>query len=232
MAVSIGLHAVVIAGAWWVSGGGSPTPPEARFAAGEHAVVVSLRLREHHDADGPQLRYTAEAPTPRETHTPLPPMPELVQLGHPEPSAVPMGEGAALPVVELTPVVFGTLSNASAAAEPVARSTATPPPPAQTAGVQTEPKPVDAPPLRYPPQSRRRGEAGTVLLEALVNTDGSVTNIRVVRSPGYPLLEQAAREALRGTRFEPALHHGRPVARTVRIPFTFELKRRVGGRNK
>lgn len=216
--LSVGLHAAVISGAWWACRVPSVAPPDARFAAGEQPLVVRLQLVERRDADGVRLTYTAAPPmpTPDETRIELPAMPQAVQRAHGEPSTE-TGAPLALPVVELEPVVFESTPTPAAPPAPP------PPPPAQATGVRTEPTPVDMPPLRYPPLSRRLGEAGTVLLEALVKTDGSVADIRVIRSPGYPRLEQAARQALRAARFQPATRHGQPIACTVRVPFTFQL---------
>lgn len=218
-ALSVGLHAIVIGGAWWASGGLSSSPPEARFADGEQPLVVTLQLVERRDADGVHLSYTATPPmpTPDETRVGPPPMPDTVQLTREQPPAE-TSPPPTPPVVELAPIEFE--APIVKAAPPDA-----PPPPARSTGVKTEPSPIDMPPLRYPPPSRRRGETGTVILEALVKPDGSVTGIRVIQSPGYPLLVQAARDALSGARFRPATHSGNPVACTVRVPFTFQLKR-------
>ena len=46
--------------------------------------------------------------------------------------------------------------------------------------------------LNYPDQARREGLAGSLLLDVAINADGSVNTVRVYRSSGNPLLDDAA----------------------------------------
>lgn len=46
--------------------------------------------------------------------------------------------------------------------------------------------------LNYPDQARREGLAGSLLLDVAINADGSVNAVRVYRSSGNPLLDDAA----------------------------------------
>ena len=117
-----------------------------------------------------------------------------------------------------------------AAARPtvVAVSAETPEPPpavasAAPAGVTREPALLALAPPNYPMLSRRLGEEGEVVLSAIIDASGTVTDIRVIRSPGHARLEAAALAALRSARFEPATVGGRPVARRVTVPFHFQL---------
>ena len=66
---------------------------------------------------------------------------------------------------------------------------------------------------------------GTVEVEALVNADGTVKEVRVVRSVDdrFGLDEQAV-AAVRQWRFRPALKDGRPVPVRVLIELTFRLR--------
>jgi TonB family protein len=76
----------------------------------------------------------------------------------------------------------------------------------------------------YPKESRRKGEQGTVLLEVVIKSDGSIGDIKVIEHPGHERLVNAAIEALRKARIEPALEDGKPIASTVRVPFNFVLR--------
>lgn len=76
----------------------------------------------------------------------------------------------------------------------------------------------------YPKESRRRGEQGTVLLEVEIKSDGSIGQIKVLEHPGHDRLVNAAIEAIKKARIEPALDEGRPIASTVRVPFNFVLR--------
>jgi len=77
----------------------------------------------------------------------------------------------------------------------------------------------------YPEFARRAGIQGTVRLEVDVYKDGTVGNIRVVRSvqPGPGGLDEAAIEAVRKVRFQPGKSSGNPVDTTVIVPIEFKL---------
>jgi protein TonB len=79
------------------------------------------------------------------------------------------------------------------------------------------------PPPEYPIPSRRRGEEGVVFLDVVVQTDGAPSSVTLNRSSGYPLLDRAALDAVRGWSFEPARAAGVPVASTVVVPVRFSL---------
>lgn len=75
-------------------------------------------------------------------------------------------------------------------------------------------KHVDA---QHPDEARRAGIQGVVILEALIDRDGSVADARVLRS--IPLLDRPALEAVRQWeyQFEPPVD--RPVIMTVTVSF-------------
>lgn len=85
-------------------------------------------------------------------------------------------------------------------------------------------KMISAPPPRYPVESRRRKEQGTVLLSVLVGTDGSVAEVGVSHSSGFERLDKAALEAVRRWRWSPMLRGGEPVMvrGIVDIPFVLQ----------
>ena len=85
------------------------------------------------------------------------------------------------------------------------------------------PKELHRPSVRYPPTSRDDGEEGTVTLRFIVQTDGSISDIRIARSSGHRRLDTAAQKALRNTKFQPATCHGKPIAMRIHYSFTFEL---------
>jgi len=90
---------------------------------------------------------------------------------------------------------------------------------------------VDAPPkprrnIRpdYPRESRQRGEQGDVTLEIDVNAQGAVDDVRVAKSSGIPLLDEAAINAARAARFTPAKSGGKSVSSTARLTLNFRLR--------
>lgn len=73
----------------------------------------------------------------------------------------------------------------------------------------------------YSDMAREAGVEGTVVLQALVATDGRVAEVSVTRS--IPLLDALAVEALKKWRFTPALVDKRPVRVWVAVPIRFSL---------
>jgi protein TonB len=76
----------------------------------------------------------------------------------------------------------------------------------------------------YPATARRLGVQGTTLLKVLVADDGRVTDVVVVQSAGHPDLDQAAADAVRRWRFEPARRGSDKVAMWVQLPVEFRLR--------
>jgi TonB family protein len=72
----------------------------------------------------------------------------------------------------------------------------------------------------YPAVARSGKVQGVVILEALIGTNGKVTNARVLRS--VPLLDQAAIDAVMQWEFTPTLLNGQPVPvlMTMTVQFT------------
>jgi periplasmic protein TonB len=78
---------------------------------------------------------------------------------------------------------------------------------------------------QYTAQAMRAKIQGEVLLECIVQPDGSVGNIRVVRSLDSAFgLDQEAIKAARQWRFAPGTKQGQPVAVLVTIAIAFTLR--------
>jgi len=98
------------------------------------------------------------------------------------------------------------------------------PPPSQVRAAQLPELPrkiVDVHPL-YPEVARVAHVEGTVVLEAVLDTSGHVTQLRVLRS--VPLLDQAALDAVRQWRYTPSSYYGRPVSVLMTITVRFTLQ--------
>ncbi len=98
--------------------------------------------------------------------------------------------------------------------------------PGQPSGETREAFPVyrkNIPP-KYPRLARRRGYQGTVLLDVMVDRTGKVSDLRIVRSSGYTILDRAAMESVKKWVFEPGMKEGRQVDMWVRVPIRFQLK--------
>jgi len=75
----------------------------------------------------------------------------------------------------------------------------------------------------YTEDARRRSIEGNVVLEIVVRRDGSVGNLRVLRSLGAGLDEKAS-EAVRQWRFGPARRQGAAVDVVVEVSVEFSLR--------
>jgi TonB family protein len=76
---------------------------------------------------------------------------------------------------------------------------------------------------QYSEEARKSRFQGTVLLEAIVRKDGTVQIVRVVRSLGFGLDENAI-EALAKWRFRPGMRNGTPVDVSLNIEVNFNLR--------
>ena len=75
----------------------------------------------------------------------------------------------------------------------------------------------------YTEEARRHGIEGDVLLEVVVLSDGTVSNVRILRRLGYGLDEQAVR-AIQQWRFAAAERLGVPVDVLVEVAVEFRLR--------
>jgi protein TonB len=76
----------------------------------------------------------------------------------------------------------------------------------------------------YPHNARRLGIQGTTLLSVFVAADGRVADVVVKQSAGHPDLDQAAADAVKRWRFEPARRGSEAVAMWVLLPVEFRLR--------
>ncbi len=77
--------------------------------------------------------------------------------------------------------------------------------------------------LEYPELARKAGMEGLVVVQFVVEPDGSVSNIQVIRSAGR-LLDEAAVQAVKQLRFKPGRQRGRPVRVRFSLPIRFKLR--------
>src|SRR5438445_715869 len=166
--------------------------------------------------------------------------------------ARPLAGSVALHLALLTIVVVA--GSAALAPLPVPRATwldlepaeIAPPPPAPVAASprpRSAPRPPDAsaggPIVRaarprggyqvrpvYPESARRAGIQGTTLLRIYIERDGRVGDVSVQRSAGHQALDEAAADAVRRWRFEPALNSAGPVSMWALVPVEFRISDR------
>lgn len=81
----------------------------------------------------------------------------------------------------------------------------------------------------YPRQAIRRRQEGTATIHVKISSEGTVQQIKLFRSSGFSLLDQAAIAAVRKWEFEPATRKGLTVDAWVEVPVNFVLKQSSGG---
>jgi periplasmic protein TonB len=125
-------------------------------------------------------------------------------------------DSSAIDVVAKTPIATAT---------PSLPTPTTPPPQSQTkielpssnADYLTNPTPP------YPPQSKRLGEQGRVLLRVYVSEEGLPRAIELMQSCGYERLDEIALATVKKWKFVPGKRNGVAEAMWVNVPVVFEL---------
>jgi protein TonB len=217
---SIALHAIVIAAVVVVqlfAVGPLPVP---------HRPLIFEELR---------LVQIIEIPVPpAPRHEPVDPAPSV------DPNAAPVVmprsiidetglEGARTSPPPSGAVVNVTHGTAGLDAIGVVEGVAPPPPPPTPrrperlhAGIQPPVKVVHVDPV-YPAIAQQARVQGVLILEAIIDERGAVKSVSVLRS--IPLLDQAARDAVRQWRFTPARLNGEAVSVVMTVTVNFMLDR-------
>ncbi len=191
-----------------------------------HALLIGalIQVRNH-------VQRTEAAKLTVVNLSPPPPPPPVAETPPPPPSAP---QVVAPPPIVQTPVPPVQIQTSPEpvpvqAAVPVtviapgpSTSVAAPPaPPSMVQGGDLGTQMVAGKPPRYPVDSRRKHEQGTVVLTITLAVDGGVESIAVSQSSGFARLDNAAKDAVKGWRWKPTIRGGQPVRvrGVVEIPF-------------
>jgi protein TonB len=236
-AISLGLHAVLLAGLLIWSGRG-PRPSDVPDTEG----AVELVMVEAQDAGPPTAppQPAPEIPAMKPLEEPAPPPaspppPQPAESTEADeqlalPSAAPPGPPSPDPI------------------QPSAPTPPTPAPPVQEAmqapeirlpgndsetnaiviGDHVIPASIDAKfrnkePV-YPPEAVRRAEQGAVILLIHVSPEGLASSVDVLESSGHASLDRAARDAVAAWHFRPAVKDGQPIPFDMPMRVTFQLE--------
>lgn len=230
--VAIGLHLVVLASValaqvWNVAEVRDPELAASPF------ITVMLPPPPPPPAGGGPTRPTAPAPT-----TPVQPeadrIPDTPADPSPEPATGPaIAEGSpfgsqngvqgGLPGGEdggaLTNSGIGGIGWAGPVADPEPRNEIV-----RFNGTMTRPVQLSGRQPRYTELARRAGVQGTVILEAVIDKKGRVSNVRILK--GLPMgLDAEAVSAVEEWIFEPAQMDGRPMAVYYTLTVNFQIQR-------
>ena len=75
--------------------------------------------------------------------------------------------------------------------------------------------------VTYPPMAIEAGVGGHVTLQALINKEGHVENIVILKGRPNTGLDEVSINALKRTKFKPAFYGDVPVAVRIQITFKF-----------
>lgn len=92
------------------------------------------------------------------------------------------------------------------------------------ARIDVPPKPKASIRPKYPLESRKNKEEGTVCLLLKIDENGAVVSVDIEKSSGFSALDAAAKEAVLNARFNPAKSGSKRVASTAQISLNFTLK--------
>lgn len=76
----------------------------------------------------------------------------------------------------------------------------------------------------YPDIARQMGLEGKVFLAVLINENGTVDQVRILKSSSSPLLDSAAIETARTFVFSPALLNDKPIKIWANLPVEFKFE--------
>ncbi len=171
------------------------------------SVTLAAKTPSHEEAAKP------EAPIVATKRVVLPPLDVEVVAGDKHQTVHP---GSNVTVAEIPGNASRATKGATATASPATNAAEREPLPASASELR---QPLDS---TYPLLGQRSRVQGSVVLEAVVGTDGVIENLRVLSGPS--ILTAAAQQAVRQWRFKPYLQNGQAVETKARITVNFTIR--------
>lgn len=167
-------------------------------------VVQQVRFKQP-----PPKQEQQQVPERKKTKVPIPdPTPD-----EPEPIRLPEEEQPDIEIPDSD--IFFDIPDAPPAVEPDG--------PIIVAGDVVPPEKVDAPQPVYTETARKARIQGVVIVQAIIDKAGNVTNVKVLK--GLPMgLEQSAVDAVKRWKFRPATLNGKPVAVYYNLTVNFRIQ--------
>ncbi|GGX87905.1 TonB family protein [Pseudoduganella dura] len=79
----------------------------------------------------------------------------------------------------------------------------------------------------WPKEALRQEQQGKVTLAFMISEGGAVTDSKIVKSSGFPLLDMAARDGIMKCRFVPATRDGKPQAAWMNLQYVWTLQKKA-----
>ncbi|WP_317169453.1 energy transducer TonB [Mucilaginibacter humi] len=77
--------------------------------------------------------------------------------------------------------------------------------------------------IKFPAVDRENGTSGRVICSFVVEKDGSLTDIKAVRSPSQTMADEAIRVLKKSPKWTPGIQNNRPVRVNYTVPIAFQL---------
>lgn len=157
----------------------------------------------------PPPKQKQDIPKPKAKKVPIPdPTPD-----EPEPIRLPEEVQPEIDIPD-TDIIFG-IPEGPPAAEPEG--------PIRVGGDVKPPEKISAPSPQYTEIARKARIQGVVIVEAIIDKEGNVTNVKILK--GLPMgLDTAAADAVQKWKFKPATLNGKPVAVIYNLTVNFRLQ--------
>jgi periplasmic protein TonB len=231
--LSFGLHAALLAGLLWFKH--TPASRDAPQSLGAVELVLEERRGTDVPAAPPESVPAIAAPAPPPPPAPPAPLPRPELPAPPPPNVATADE--ALPLPPIPPPSVPPQNLPPQANPPVQHAQEAPQiklggnsdtDAIVLSGPHVIPASVDAKfrnrePV-YPRISVQRAEQGAVILLIHVSPAGLPSGVDIAESSGFMLLDRAARDAVLGWHFVPAVQDGQPIPFDMKLRVVFNLE--------
>ena len=178
--------------------------PEPTAVAEKPKIYVVQQVR----FKPPPPKEEQQIPKPKSKKVPIPdPTPD-------EPEPIRLEEPEEIDIPEVDDLIIG-IPEAPPEPEPTG--------PIYVTGDVVKPEKVNAPPPQYTEIARKARIQGVVIVQAIIDENGDVTNVQVLK--GLPMgLSEAAEASVKQWKFKPATLNGKPVAVYFNLTVNFQLQ--------